>query len=43
VPTHDLTAFIGAPLVLIAVALVATLVPVRRAMRVDHGIALRHE
>ena len=43
VPMSDLAAFVSAPLILIAVSLVATYVPVRRAMRVDHGVALRHE
>ena len=43
VPAYDLRAFLAAPLVLVAVALVATYVPVRRAMRVDQVIALRHE
>ena len=41
--THDPIAFISMPLFLLAVALVATFIPGRRAMRVDPMVALRCE
>jgi len=41
--THDPIAFIGMPVFLLAVALAATLIPGRRAMRVDPIVALRCE
>jgi len=39
----DPVTFIGVALVLAAVALVATLVPARRAIRIAPVVALRHE
>jgi putative ABC transport system permease protein len=43
IETYDPVAIATAPFVLAAVALVATLVPARRAMRVDPLLALRSE
>lgn len=40
---YDPATMIGAPLVLIAVALLACRIPARRAMRVDPAVSLRHE
>jgi ABC-type antimicrobial peptide transport system permease subunit len=39
----DAATFVGVPLVLATVALVAALVPIRRATRVDANSVLRHE
>lgn len=39
----DAATFVGVPLVLAAVALIAALVPIRRATRVDANTVLRHE
>jgi putative ABC transport system permease protein len=43
VSTLDVAAFAGVPLLLLSVALMATLIPARRAVRVDPIIALRSE
>ncbi len=41
--THDAIAFVSVPVFLLSVAFVATLIPGRRATRVDPMVALRCE
>lgn len=43
VPQYDPIAFVGAPLMLVAVALTASYLPARRATRVEPSIALRYD
>jgi putative ABC transport system permease protein len=41
--TYDLVTFIGVPFLQIDIALAASYIPARRAMRVDPIVALRYE
>jgi ABC-type antimicrobial peptide transport system permease subunit len=43
VPAHDLVTFVGVPIFLVGVALLACWIPARRAARVDPVQALRYE
>jgi ABC-type lipoprotein release transport system permease subunit len=43
IPPLDSGTFVAAPLMLAAVAMLATWVPIRRAMRLDRNVVLRQE